>query len=85
MNRVRVLTVLATVVVVLAASPWGFASPITLISSGGGVYNYGLTVSSGQAVVFLPGDTITLSGLSGVTGHRIAPGRIWMGSFRSLG
>jgi hypothetical protein len=38
MNRVRVLTMLATVAVVLAASPWGFAESITLTSSGGGVY-----------------------------------------------
>jgi hypothetical protein len=44
MNRVRVLTALATVAVVLAASQWGFAESITLISSGGGMYDYVLDV-----------------------------------------
>jgi hypothetical protein len=68
MNRVRVLTVLTTVAVVLAASPWGFASSITLISSGGGVYDYGLRLEAGEFVDFGHNDTITLSGLSGVTG-----------------
>jgi hypothetical protein len=63
MNRVRVLTVLATVAVVLAASQWGFAESITLVSSGGGVYDYGIA-----GVQFNPNATITLSGLSGVTG-----------------
>ena len=69
MNRVRVLTVLATAVVVLAASPWGFASSITFLgSSAPGVYDYGLTVSPNSTVSFAHNATITLSGLSGVTG-----------------
>jgi hypothetical protein len=68
MNSVRVLTVLATVAVVLAASPWGFASSITLTSSGGGVYDYGLTLGPDEDVDFLENARITLSGLSGVTG-----------------
>jgi hypothetical protein len=72
MNRVRVLTVFATVAVVLAASQWGFASSITLTSSGGGVYDYGLTLVPGESVGFAPGNTITLSGLSGVTGASVA-------------
>jgi len=42
MNRVRVLTVLTTVAVLLAASQWGFASSITLTKSGG-VYEHGVT------------------------------------------
>jgi hypothetical protein len=68
MNRVRVLTALTVVMVVLAASQWGFASSITLISSSGGVYDYGLAVAAGESVGFAAGNTITLSGLSGVTG-----------------
>ena len=72
MNRVRVLTVLATVAVVLAASQWGFAASIVLTSSGGGVYDYGLTAASGEVVNFAAPDKITLSGLSGVTGASVA-------------
>jgi hypothetical protein len=63
MNRMRVLTALAVVAVVLAAAQWGFAESITLTSSGGGVYDYGIA-----GVQFNPNATITLSGLSGVTG-----------------
>jgi len=72
MNRVRVLTVLATVAVVLAASPWGFAATITLISSSGGVYDYGVTLGADENVFFSPNQTIILSGLSGVTGASVA-------------
>ena len=72
MNRVRVLTVLATVAVVLAASPWGFASSITLVSNVGGVYDYGLTNAAHEIVGFNHNATITLSGLSGVTGASVA-------------
>ena len=72
MNRMRVLTVLATVAVVLAASPWGFASSITLVSNVGGVYDYGLTNAAHEIVGFNHNATITLSGLSGVTGASVA-------------
>ena len=71
MNRVRVLTVLATVAVVLAGSQWCFAASITLISSGGGVYDYGLTLEPGEDVAFFNAAAITLSGLSGVTGASV--------------
>ena len=61
MNRLRVLTVLATVAAVLAASQWCLAAPVgglfpdpdgvppslTLTSSGGGVYDYALVTSPG--------------------------------------
>ena len=68
MSRLRVLTALTTVVVVLAASQWCFAAPsITLTSSGGGIYDYALTHEFGETTDFA-GGTITLSGLSGVTG-----------------
>jgi hypothetical protein len=72
MTRVHLLTALATVVVVLAASPWGFASSITLISSGGGIYDYEVTTGPGEVVFFAHNDAITLSGLSGVTGASAA-------------
>ena len=68
MTRLRVLTVLATVAVVVGASQGGFASSITLLSSGASVYDYGVTVASGESIDLPPGSTITLSGLSGVTG-----------------
>jgi hypothetical protein len=70
MNRMRVLTVLATVAVVLAASPWGFASSITLTSSSGGVYDYAVMTGPGENALFAHNATITLSDLSGVTGHQ---------------
>jgi hypothetical protein len=73
MNKGRVLTVLATVAVVLAASQWGFASSITLTSSGGGIYDYGVRLAPGESVVWALNDTITLSGLSGVTGAAATP------------
>jgi hypothetical protein len=72
MSRLRVLTVLSTLGVVLAASPWCFASSITLTSSGGGVYDYGLTLGPDESVLFAHNATITLSGLSGVTGASTA-------------
>ena len=73
MNRLRVLTVLTTLGMALAASPWGFASSITLTSSVGGMYEYGLTVGSGETVEFAPNATIELSGLSGGTGASVLP------------
>ena len=74
MNRLRVLTALATVVVVLAASQWCFAESITLLSSSGEVHFYGLTVGPFETVGFNRNDTITLSGLSGVRGASVLPG-----------
>ena len=71
MSRVRVLIVLATVAMVLAVSPWGFAASITLTSSGGGIYQYGLTLAPGDDVAFFNDAAITLSGLSGVTGASV--------------
>jgi hypothetical protein len=70
MNRMRVLTALATVTVVLAASPWGFPESISLVSSGGGIYDYALETPI--EVDFIPNATIALSGLSGVTGASVA-------------
>jgi hypothetical protein len=75
MNRGRVLTAIATVAVMLAASQGGFASSITFVgSSTPGVYDYGLMLAPGETVDFDHGGTITLSGLSGVTGASAASG-----------
>ena len=74
MNRWRVLTALATVGVVLAASPWCFASSIALVASGGGVYDYGVALGPGETVTFAQNDKITLSGLSEVTGALVCCG-----------
>jgi PEP-CTERM motif-containing protein len=73
MSRLRVLTALTTVVVVLAGSPWCFASSITLTSSGGGMYDYGLLLAPFEGVGFVQNATVTLSGLSGVTGASVQP------------
>lgn len=73
MSRLRVLTALTTVVLVLAASQWCFAESITLLASSGGEYDYGLEVGS-VSVSFNPNATITLSGLSGVTGASVTDG-----------
>jgi hypothetical protein len=56
----------AKVAAVLAGAQCGFASSITLMSSGGGIYDYGLTLDAGESVGFVPVNTLTLSGLSGV-------------------
>jgi hypothetical protein len=68
MNKVRVLTALASVAVVLVASQLCWASRIRLISSSDGIYDYGLEIEPLEAIFFSPGAAITLSGLSGVTG-----------------
>jgi hypothetical protein len=59
----------------LAGSEACLAAPIaslTLTSSRGGVYDYGLTVDANEAVEFNQNQTITLSGLSGVTGASVS-------------
>jgi hypothetical protein len=68
MNRLRIFTVLTAVVVMLVASQWCWASRIRLISSSGGIYDYGLEIEPNEGILFFPNNTITLSGLSGVTG-----------------
>jgi hypothetical protein len=59
----------------------GFATPaITLHSSSGGVYDYDVTTAVGELVAFNFGQTITISGLSGVTGASVPSGSS-LGSF----
>src|SRR6266566_6955424 len=52
---------------VLAKPDSGWATAITLISSGSGVYDYGLTVTGPGTIRINQNQTITISGLSGVT------------------
>jgi|SRR6516225_6653685 len=75
MYRLRVLTALTTVVVVLAGSQWCSATPsLTLTSNPSrGEYEYGLTIHLNSPVRFLQNDTITLSGLSGVRDAQDSP------------
>ena len=80
MNRLRVLTALAALIVVLAGAQWCLASSITLTSSGGGMYDYGLMLGPGEVVNFAQNATITLSGLSGVT--RPFDGILGLGCFK---
>jgi hypothetical protein len=57
----------------VAARPTNaLAALITLTSSSGGVYDYGLTLGANERVSFNLNQTITLSGLSGVTGASVA-------------
>jgi len=44
------------------------ATNLTLISQSSGQYNYAIQLDPNQGLVFVGGDQITLSGLSGVTG-----------------
>jgi hypothetical protein len=48
------------------------AASITLTSSSAGVYNYGLGVAWDEYPAFVTGQTIVLSGLSGVTGASVS-------------
>ena len=75
MNRLRVLTALPTLVVVLVGSQWCSATPSFTPTSNPspGEYQYGLTIDPNSLVRFLQNDTITLSGLSGVMGARQSP------------
>jgi PEP-CTERM motif len=57
--------------ILFVASPCS-AAVITFTSSSGGVYDYGMLVSSGESVTFHAGDSIVLSGLSGVTGASVS-------------
>jgi hypothetical protein len=66
-------TTLGALAFLLVSPAPGWSSPIdveiNLISSGGGTYTYGISTTSG--FTFFGTDTITLSGLSGVTGDTV--------------
>lgn len=65
--------VLAVMVVAVGApSAHADSSSLTLISSGSGIYDYGITVPGGQDISFLQNQTITLTGLSDVTGASVS-------------
>jgi hypothetical protein len=74
LSRPACAALLAGVMGVMATTDAGFAAPpsITLASSGGGAYDYDLFAGSG--VTFSPDQTITLSGLSGVTDASVISG-----------
>lgn len=55
----------------LTASQLCSAATIALTSSSNGVYDYGLNTTS-SGIIFSKGQTITLSGLSGVTGALVS-------------
>src|SRR5215469_13920811 len=78
-----VLALAAASVTALATPDNGWATAITLESSSGGVYDYGITVDAQSQLLFSPNDTITLSGLSGVTGASTSGnlGAFFSGSF----
>ena len=44
------------------------ADSIVLDSTSGNTYTYGLLLNANSSEIFSPGETITLTGLSGVTG-----------------
>lgn len=62
----------AALLAVAGAAPC-WADGLTLYSSGGGVFDYALTTSSGDGITFQPNsDVIVLSGMSGVTGATLS-------------
>ena len=75
MNRLRVLTTLTTVVVVLAGVQWCSANPSFTLTSNPSPREYEsrLTIHPNSLVRFLQIDTITLSRLSGVMGAQESP------------
>jgi hypothetical protein len=74
------LRALLLVSAVLSASIAAHANSIVLDSMSGNTYTYGLDVNANSSETFAPGQTITLTGLSGVTG---ASGGSPYGSFFS--
>lgn len=65
--RKNVLIILG-LVIFIASAQVSRADSIALESRVGGVYTYGFRLTSSSSVFFGKGQTITLSGLSGVTG-----------------
>jgi hypothetical protein len=59
--------IIATVLGTVSAAR-GDSFSVTLTSSGGGVYDYGITLPAGSSVQFSGSDSITISGMSEVTG-----------------
>jgi hypothetical protein len=73
---------LAAAVGFMATANTCSAAVITLTSSGGGVYDYGIALSGGEIVTFDTGQAITLSGLSGVTGASVTDTLALFGEFK---
>src|SRR5262245_22764742 len=68
---VPLLLVSAVLALGLAPSARADSFSISLISSSGGLYDYGITVAPNTTTVFLQNETITFTGLSGVTGASV--------------
>lgn len=73
MRRLGLATVfLLSALMISTRASW--ADSIVLTSSGGGVYGYGIELSPGSpGVMAVTGDSLTLTGLFGVTGAIAAP------------
>jgi len=70
-NLLKIALALVAAVLGTASTAWCDTITLTLISSGGGVYEYAVAIPAGGTVTFDGGQTITLTGLSGVTGASI--------------
>ena len=70
------------VVAVSAPNAHADSFSLSLVSSGGGIYDYGITVPGFSAAIFDANQTITLTGLSGVTGASVS-GVLFDGDFRA--
>jgi hypothetical protein len=78
---VSAIFVLAVLVMSVRASR---ADSIVLTSSGAGVYGYGIELDPGSpGVMAMPGNSLTLTGLFGVTGASAAPGIGFTSTFTS--
>jgi hypothetical protein len=65
------LLVVAAFASIFAGS--GNADSLTLISQSGGLYDFGIQLDANHGIVFVPGDSISLTGLAGVTGASVLP------------
>jgi hypothetical protein len=75
------LLLLIAVAGLLSASIPARADTIVLTSASNGTYDYGLELNAGEDEGFTAGQTITLTGLSGVTGVTVASDSFFAGSF----
>jgi len=70
-NLPKIAFVLVAALLGTASTAWCDPFSLTLISSGGGVYGYGITLPANSSVTFLQGQTIALTGMSLVTGASV--------------
>ena len=74
MKRLMLKIGLGVVLAVLgtASTAWCDSFSLSLVSSGGGIFDYGITVPANTGVTFDINQTITLTGLSGVTSASVS-------------